>query len=113
MKVAVQKINMKIRNARAEAKLGAAKAKAKDAARWASALKMTQNAMASAERKSKVRFGKLYKRMAADRARAARNLQSATRDINKSLAKQAALEDARFRKSVKDIAKARTAAQKE
>jgi len=59
------------------------------------------------------RFGTLYVDMAAQRAKLDKKLATAVNDINDSIAKQAALQDDRFRTSVKDISAAKTEAAEE
>lgn len=56
------------------------------------------------------KFGKLFIRLSAERARADKNLAGAVKNINDSIAKQAALADSRFSKTVKNIAAARAQA---
>merc|ERR1711912_65486 len=52
-------------------------------------------------------FGKAYAKLAADKAHFDRKLGAATNKLNMALAKQAALADGRFSKTVKDLAAAR------
>merc|ERR1712072_1177164 len=58
-------------------------------------------------------MGKLYRHMAADRARADSALAASVKNINDGIAKQAALADSRFSKTVKNIAAARAQAAKQ
>merc|ERR1712216_416645 len=69
--------------------------------------------MHAAKKASQAKFAKLYAKMAGDRKTADKNLQAAVVNINDKIAKQAALADARFSKTVKDIkaAKAEAAAE--
>jgi len=69
--------------------------------------------MVKARAASKTKFAKVYKKLAANRARADLMLGAAVNGVNDGLAKQAALEDARFKKTVKNInaAQAQAAAQ--
>merc|ERR1712230_135439 len=53
------------------------------------------------------KFNKVYRKLAANRARADSRLAAATNGLNDALAKQAALADSRFSKTVKDLASAR------
>merc|ERR1712193_151364 len=73
----------------------------------------TKASMVKARAASKTKFAKVYKKLAANRARADLMLGAAVNGVNDSLAKQAALEDARFKKTVKNInaAQAQAAAQ--
>merc|ERR1712100_744022 len=66
--------------------------------------------MAIAQKESDRKFGKAQERMAADRAHADRELASAFSGLNKALAKQAALNDSRFRDTVANIKAARAEA---
>merc|ERR1711988_330067 len=60
-----------------------------------------------AEKEASAKFGKAYMRLASDRARFDKKLGAATTGLNDALAKQAALADSRFSKTVKDLATAR------
>jgi len=64
-------------------------------------------ALKAAKAKSDNKFGKLNKAMATQRAKLAKNLADSVETINNSIAKQAALQDKRFSKTVKDIKAAR------
>merc|ERR1719502_1731292 len=81
-----------------------------DAARQAAASKFLKEQMAIAQKESDRKFGKAQERMAADRAHADRELASAFSGLNKALAKQAALNDSRFRDTVANIKAARAEA---
>merc|ERR1712178_657549 len=63
--------------------------------------------LAKADKVSKQRFAKLFARMTAQRISQNRKLKAETVTINDKIAKQAALEDSRFRKTVKNINAAR------
>merc|ERR1719199_724587 len=71
------------------------------------------SAMGAAQRRASNKFGKLYRHMAADRARADSALAASVKNINDGIAKQAALADSRFSKTVKNIAAARAQAAKQ
>merc|ERR1712022_24571 len=88
-------------------------ANSKSAARAAHVLKALKASMVKARAASKTKFAKVYKKLAANRARADLMLGAAVNGVNDGLAKQAALEDARFKKTVKNInaAQAQAAAQ--
>merc|ERR1711988_258783 len=60
-----------------------------------------------AEKEASARFGKAYMRLASDRGHFDKKLGAATTGLNDALAKQAALADSRFSKTVKDLATAR------
>merc|ERR1711871_1234449 len=81
--------------------------KAEDAARQAQALKFMEEQLAIAAEESKKKFGDAYEKLADDRAEAEEALASAVDGLNDSLAKQAALADSRFEKTVEDIGAAR------
>merc|ERR1711988_1008406 len=80
---------------------------AEDAARQAEALKFMEEQLAIAAEESKKKFGDAYEKLADDRAEAEEALGSAVDGLNDSLAKQAALADSRFEKTVEDIGAAR------
>merc|ERR1711907_911957 len=67
-------------------------------------------AMAKAHKKSKAKFSKLFKAMAKQRKDLDKKLQASTGRLNRAIAAQAALEDVRFRKTVKNIKIARAEA---
>merc|ERR1712159_905559 len=76
------------------------KLKAQELAYLASSLK-------KAEKKADDMFGKAYKKLANERSAFDLKLGAATTNLNRALSKQAALNTANFRTSVKDIKKAR------
>merc|ERR1711998_223669 len=78
-----------------------------DAARQASALKFLEDQLAIAAEESKQKFGTAYEKLADDRAAAEEALAGSVEGLNDSLAKQAALADSRFEKTVEDIQGAR------
>merc|ERR1711988_1926630 len=71
------------------------------------ALKFMEEQLAIAAEESKKKFGDAYEKLADDRAEAEEALGSAIDGLNDSLAKQAALADSRFEKTVEDIGAAR------
>jgi len=75
--------------------------------------KQMKGALAKAAKKSKNRFAKLFAKMSAQRRAQVLKMRSETAVINDRIAKQAALADSRFRKTVKNIAAARTQAYKQ
>merc|ERR1712093_439310 len=83
---------------------------AASAARQVTVLTTLKSAMSRAIRKSDAKFGKAYRKLAQDRAHADAALGGAVNSMNDGLAKQAALADARFSHTVKNIAKARAQA---
>merc|ERR1712178_386250 len=79
----------------------------KDAARQKASLAFLKAQMKKAEKEANDKFGKAYAKLAADQAHFDRKLGAATNKLNMALAKQAALADGRFSKTVKDLATAR------
>merc|ERR1719359_818356 len=79
----------------------------KDAARQKASLAFLKAQMKKAEKEANDKFGKAYAKLAADKAHFDRKLGAATNKLNMALAKQAALADGRFSKTVKDLAAAR------
>merc|ERR1712022_34042 len=84
--------------------------KAKDRMRMSRTLSTLRRDVALAERHSNQKFNKVYQKLASNRARADSMLAASTNSLNDSLAKQAALADARFAKTVKDLRAARAQA---
>merc|ERR1719262_1168339 len=113
MKANVASLTSKISAARASVKAATGAANAASAARFGAALKEVQSAMGAAKRRSEAKFSKLYEAMAKDRKNADTNLRNAVTIINDKIAKQAALADSRFSKTVKNISAARAEAARE
>merc|ERR1711881_747457 len=78
-----------------------------DAARQESALKFMEQQLKIAGEEAEKKFGDAQAKLAEDRAHAERALGGAVDELNDSLAKQAALADSRFEKTVVDIDAAR------
>merc|ERR1711988_62439 len=89
------------------AKAAVEKFSSEDAARQESALKFMRKELEIAASEMDKKFGKAYAKLAADRKHAEQALGSAVDGLNDALAKQAALADSRFEKTVKDISSAR------
>merc|ERR1712159_452078 len=89
------------------AKAAVAKFSSEDAARQASALKFMKKQLEIAASDMDKKFGKAYAKLAADRKHAEEALGGAVDGLNDALAKQAALADSRFEKTVSDIGAAR------
>merc|ERR1719182_602392 len=85
-------------------------ANAASAARQVTVLTTLKSAMSKAQRRANRKFGKAYRKLAKDRAHADTALAGAVNRMNDGLAKQAALADARFSHTVKNIAAARAQA---
>merc|ERR1711959_333464 len=118
MKVIVQKNRKKLKaqelatqtsiaNEERRARLELNKFKSKDKAAQAKALAYLNSSLKKAEKKADDMFGKSYKKLANERSSFDRKLGAATTRLNRALAKQAALNTANFRTSVKNIKKAR------
>merc|ERR1711881_809330 len=97
----------KVRAEQARAQAALKRFTSKDAARQKAALKFAATQLQIAEKESAQKFGKAYEHLAANRARFDKKLGAATTGLNDALAKQAALADSRFSKTVKDLASAR------
>merc|ERR1719407_418030 len=97
----------KVKAQEARAAQALAKFTSKDAARQKAALKFAATQLRIAEKESSQKFGKAYERLAANRGRFDKKLGAAVAGLNDALAKQAALADSRFSKTVKDLASAR------
>jgi hypothetical protein len=78
-----------------------------DASRQEAALKFVAKQVELAEKDADQKFGTAYERLAADRKHADEALAGAVQKLNDNLAKQAALADSRFEKTVEDIENAR------
>merc|ERR1712216_617050 len=113
MKANMNALTAKVSAARRSAKSAINAANAKSAAGFRAALKSVQGALVAAQRRASNKFGKLYRHMAADRARADSALAASVKNINDGIAKQAALAASRFSKTVKNIAAARAQAAKQ
>merc|ERR1711881_751944 len=113
MKANVAALSSKIDAARKSAAAAIRGANAASAARQVTVLTTLKTAMAKAQRRANAKFGKAYRQLAKDRARADAALGGAVNGINDGLAKQAALADARFSRTVKNISKARRQAAKQ
>jgi len=77
-------------------------------ARYNEVIKAVEDGIAEATKLSDARFVEVYKKMADDAVEVSENLASAVSTLNKDIAKHAALEDARFSKTVDDIEKAKS-----
>merc|ERR1712093_213172 len=97
----------KVRAEQARASAAVAKFTSRDAARQKAALKFAATQLQIAEKESEQKFGKAYEKLAANRGRYDKKLGAAVTGLNDALAKQAALADSRFSKTVKDLASAR------
>merc|ERR1712188_68616 len=103
----------KVKAQQARAAQALAKFSSADAARQKAALKFAATQLRIAEKESSQRFGKAYEHLASERARFDKKLGGAVAGLNDALAKQAALADSRFSKTVKDLSAARQQATKQ
>merc|ERR1712093_451795 len=97
----------KVRAEQARASAALRKFTSRDAARQRAALKFAATQLQIAEKESEQKFGKAYEHLAAQRARFDKKLGASVTGLNDALAKQAALADSRFSKTVKDLNAAR------
>merc|ERR1712205_218910 len=113
MKSSVDALEKKVnaaRSANVRQLKGANKA---SAARHAAALKFISSSLQRARKDNDKKFGEAYAKMGKNRATQDRALARAVGGFNDALAKRSALEDARFRKTVKNIAWGKELAWKE
>merc|ERR1711959_502995 len=96
-----------IANEERRATLELKKFQSKDKKAQKNALSFLRKSLDKAEKKADDMFGKSYKKLANERSAFDRKLGAATTRLNRALSKQAALNTANFRTSVKDIKKAR------
>merc|ERR1712057_36953 len=85
----------------------------RDRVLYARTLKTLRRSVARAEVHSNNKFNQVYRKLAANRARADSRLAAETNGLNDALAKQAALADSRFSKTVKDLRSARAQASRQ
>merc|ERR1719473_1584114 len=110
MKANVKSLLNKINAAKIAAKKGITRMNAASVARHRASLKTIANSLRQARAAADQKFGKAYKRMAQNRARSDRKLARETSAVTAAIAKRSALYDARFSKTVKNMARARRAA---
>merc|ERR1711881_663712 len=103
----------KIKKMRRTSARNIAKAGEKSAAGFASVNRKINAAMKKANKAAKARFAKLFMKMSKQRKKSNQQLNSEVHKMNRNIAKQAALEDSRFQKTVKNIKAARAAATKQ
>merc|ERR1712054_291748 len=110
MKANVKSLLNKIEAAKVAAKKGITRMNAASVSRHKAALKTIARSLREARKSADRKFGKVYLRLAADRAKSDRALAGATSQLTASIAKRSALYDARFSKTVKNMEAARKAA---
>merc|ERR1712164_113620 len=113
MKSDTAAINAKLEAARKAAVVELAAVNAASAARYTAVVKTVEKGVESAREWANRRFGHVYERMAKDRKTLDRNMGASVANLNDQLAKQSALADSRFSKTVKNIHAARLAAAKD
>merc|ERR1711959_105004 len=92
-----------ISNEQRRARIALGKFSSADSKRQASSLAFLKKQLKKAAKEADDKFGKAYKQLAKDKAKFDRALGGATKKLNQALAKQAALADGRFSKTVKDL----------
>merc|ERR1712167_99085 len=107
------KLTAKINQQKEEASKAIKSADAASVAAFAAVSDKVESVLEASAKKSNQKFNKLYTEMAAQRKKLDENLAGAVNDINDSIAKQAALADSRFAKTVKSIKAARAEASKQ
>jgi len=107
MKAQMKDLTSKIAASSKKQSAAIAAADAKSAAGFKAASALLVKKLNAAEANASQRFGKVYKDMAGQRAKLDELLGDAVLGLNDSIAKQAALADSRFEKTVKDIKAAR------
>merc|ERR1711998_108480 len=110
MKANVKSLLNKINAAKIAAKKGITRMNAASVARHRASLKTIATSLRQARAAADRKFGKAYERMAANRASSYRKLARETAAVTAAIAKRSALYDARFSKTVKNMARARRAA---
>merc|ERR1719389_860207 len=107
MKDQVDGLMGKIADQKKQASADITAADAASAKGFANAMDEVNAALAKAEKESNDKFGEMYRQQAKDRAALDQKLATATNEMNDSIAKEAALADDRFSKTVDNIAAAR------
>jgi hypothetical protein len=107
MKKTIDATLKEVEDEQKKAKAVAKKFTAADAAREESALKFVGDAIKEGKKKVEATYYRKYLMLAHDRADADTALAAATRKLNDALAKQAAIMDSRFSKTVKNLSGAR------
>merc|ERR1711871_365323 len=107
MKAQMKDLTSKIAASSKKQSAAIAAADAKSAAGFKAASALLVKKLDAAEKNASQRFGTVYKDMASQREKLDELLGDAVLGLNDSIAKQAALADSRFEKTVKDIKAAR------
>jgi len=110
MKTQTAAINNSLEKARKAAQAELAATSASSVKRYNAVMKAVEDGVSAARKKANGRFTEVQVTMAKDKATADRKLGAATVELNDAIAKAAALEDTRFKKTVKDLRAAKKAA---
>merc|ERR1711970_1208930 len=102
MKANMATLKSKVAAQRKAASAAISAANAKSAAGARASLKEVHRALAGAQKKADAKFGKLFINIAKERARSDKALAGAVKNINDSIAKQAALADSRYLHRLRD-----------
>jgi len=113
MKAQMKTLKEAIKTSKKNNKKKVRKADKLSATQWKAVHAHVQSEFEKSEELANKRYGDLYEKMAEQRASIDNELGAAVTDINDSIAKNAALADERFEKTVKDIKAARVQARKQ
>merc|ERR1712054_355301 len=110
MKADTKALQAKLEAARKAAVVELSAVNAASAARYSKVIKSVEKSLDAARKSTDQRFGAAFRTMAKNRKDLDRALGAGVKDLNDKLAAQSALADARFSKTVKNIADARAKA---
>merc|ERR1712070_539150 len=110
MKADTKALQAKLEAARKAAVVQLSAVNAASAARYSKVIKSVEKSLDAARKSTDQRFGAAFRTMAKNRKDLDRALGAGVKDLNDKLAAQSALADARFSKTVKNIADARAKA---
>merc|ERR1711998_489627 len=110
MKADTKALQAKLEAARKAAVVQLSAVNAASAARYSKVIKSVEKSLDAARKSTDQRFGAAFRTMAKNRKNLDRALGAGVKDLNDKLAAQSALADARFSKTVKNIADARAKA---
>merc|ERR1711990_885274 len=110
MKADTKALQAKLEAARKAAVVQLSAVNAASAARYSKVIKSVEKSLVAARKSTDQKFGAAFRTMAKNRKDLDRALGAGVKDLNDKLAAQSALADARFSKTVKNIADARAKA---
>merc|ERR1711998_533416 len=110
MKADTKALQAKLEAARKAAVVGLSAVNAASAARYSKVIKSVEKSLDAARKSTDQKFGAAFRTMAKNRKDLDRALGAGVKDLNDKLAAQSALADARFSKTVENIADARAKA---